>query len=124
MMTNTREIAEEYRLGHWAQIMQERTQSGLSIKSFCRQIGISTNTYFYCQKKLRETAIRELNPLSEDADSKSLVPSGWAVCEPAAEAVDSSKTVTIEIGKCRITATADTDSELLAKVCRTLSSQC
>ena len=54
MMINTREIAEEYRLGHWAQVMQERISSGLSIKAYCRQIGISTNTYHYWQKKLRE----------------------------------------------------------------------
>ena len=33
-MTNTREIAEEYRVGHWAQILQERISSGLSIKAY------------------------------------------------------------------------------------------
>ena len=30
-MVNTREIAAEYRLAHWARIMQERVQSGVSI---------------------------------------------------------------------------------------------
>ena len=65
-MVNTREIAQEYRLGHWAKIMQEREQSGLSIKAFCQQIGIATNTYFYWQRKLRETACRELAVDSTD----------------------------------------------------------
>jgi hypothetical protein len=30
---NTREVAAEYRLSHWAQIMRERKESGLSIKA-------------------------------------------------------------------------------------------
>ena len=59
-MINTREIAEEYRLSHWAQIMHERMESGMSIKAYCRQLGISTNTYFYRQKKLRESACAHL----------------------------------------------------------------
>ncbi|MCK9478690.1 MAG: hypothetical protein M0R40_04210 [Firmicutes bacterium] len=43
-MVDTREIAAEYRLSHWAQIMQERIESGLSIRAFasgcaaCRRI--------------------------------------------------------------------------------------
>ena len=32
---NSREIAAEYRLNHWAQIMQERSESGMSIKAYC-----------------------------------------------------------------------------------------
>ena len=60
MMINTREIAEEYRLTHWAQVMQERSQSGLTIKAFCRQIGICTNTYFYWQRRLRQAAFEQM----------------------------------------------------------------
>ena len=59
-MVNTREIAQEYRLTHWAGIMRERAESGLNIKAYCRQIGISTNTYHYWQKKLRESACEQL----------------------------------------------------------------
>lgn len=59
-MINTREIAKEYRLSHWAKVMQERSQSGLSIKIFCKQVGICVNTYFYWQRKLREAACEQL----------------------------------------------------------------
>ena len=58
-MKNTREIAKEYRLSHWAGIMQERSQSGLSVKAFCRKMGICGNTYFYWQRKLREAACEQ-----------------------------------------------------------------
>jgi len=64
-MVNTREIAQEYRLTHWAGIVRERTESGLNIKAYCRQIGISTNTYHYWQKKLRESACEQLAVVQE-----------------------------------------------------------
>lgn len=57
---NTRDIAAEYRLAHWAQIMRERNESRLSIKAFCVKIGIHENTYFYWQRKLREAASEQL----------------------------------------------------------------
>ncbi|MEG1577355.1 MAG: hypothetical protein RR336_01170 [Oscillospiraceae bacterium] len=39
-MVNTREIAAEYRLTHWAQILQDRADSGLTVKAYCTQQGI------------------------------------------------------------------------------------
>ena len=44
---NTREIATEYRLSHWAQVMRERIESGLSIKAFCENVGFHENIYYY-----------------------------------------------------------------------------
>ena len=64
-MVNTKEIAQEYRCTHWAGIMRERAESGLNIKAYCRQIGISTNTYHYWQKKLRESACEQLAVVQE-----------------------------------------------------------
>lgn len=58
---NTREIAVEYRLSHWAQIMRDRSQSGQSIRSYCKSAGIHENVYFYWQRKLREAACTQLN---------------------------------------------------------------
>lgn len=57
---NTREIATEYRLSHWAQIMRERVDSGLSIKAFCANAGFHENVYFYWQRKLREATCEQL----------------------------------------------------------------
>jgi len=103
-VVNTREIAKEYRLSHWAQVMNERAQSGLSIKAFCKQVGICGNTYFYWQRRLRETACQELLPdskvntkvppvqvrpvqaavLRPEKDlipKQAVIPNGWAVCD-------------------------------------------
>ncbi len=118
-MVNTREIAEEYRLSHWAQVMRERQESGQSIKTYCGQIGISANTYFYWQRKLRVDACEALTLRETDVPTKMTAPKGWAICK--AEKPDAGvATVTIEIGKCRVAATSETDPELLGKVCRVL----
>ena len=175
---NTREIAEEYRLTHWAGIMRERSESGLSIKDFCKSAGFHENVYFYWQRKLREAACEQLLIAAKGRKPEiSEVPSGWAVCDvteirPVENAVSvisgqaavssghnqnttlleskasvvsaayglkasssesrddsilpepKSGAVTIDIGKSRITANADVDADLLAKVCRVLTSLC
>ena len=46
---NTREIAAEYRLKHWAKTMQERLASGKSIREYCKEAGMHENVYF-CEK--------------------------------------------------------------------------
>jgi hypothetical protein len=66
---NTRAIAEEYRLTHWAQIVKERQESGLSIKSYCESAGFHENVYYYWQRKLREVAYRELSKVQNKTKS-------------------------------------------------------
>ncbi len=126
----TREIAKAYRLSQWSQALQERLSTGESIKAFCQSRGISRNTYFYWQRKLRETACSKLST-QQEAEEKSLIPNGWTVCTPKETAVAleektiaASNSVTVEIGKCRVEVTVGTDSGLLAKACRILASLC
>jgi hypothetical protein len=58
---NTREIAAEYRLTHWAGIMRDRAESGLSIKAYCENAGFHENVYYYWQRKLREAACGQMD---------------------------------------------------------------
>ena len=122
-MVNMREVAEEYRLNHWAQVMQERNARGMSIKAFCKSEGIHPNRYFYWQRKLRgathQSAVTENTPTTQMQQA----PHGWALCE-AAKTVPEQRTVQIEIGKSRVKVDAGTDQELLANVCRMLMSLC
>ncbi len=119
-MVNTRGIAKEYRLSHWAQVMRERQESGQSIKGYCRQTGIAVNTYHYWQRKLRASACEALMAGESAPLPVASAPKGWTVCEAEKPDVGSAATVSIEIGKCRVTVTADADEELLGKVCRVL----
>jgi len=117
---NSKAMTEEYRLTYWAQIMRERTESGMSIRAYCASAGFHENIYYYWQRKLRETASSQLS------DSPT-VPLGWAICAPSAAVVSMTNpaqeqaAIIIEIGQCRVAATADTDTELLAKICRVLT---
>ncbi len=113
---NTREIAVEYRLAHWAQIIRERQESGLSIKQFCENAGFHSNIYFYWQRKLREAACQELVPQGGGA------PSGWVACvKPETK---SPSPLTIEIGQYKVHVDQATDAAQLARVCRMLASIC
>ena len=124
-MINTRYIAEELRLSHWAGIMRQRKESGQSIKAFCESEGIYPNVYFYWQRKLREATCQMLVDNSQNEPTgtdDSAVPSGWAICTPTYKAKENA--LPIEIGNCRVLVSADTDGELLAKTCKVLMSLC
>jgi hypothetical protein len=58
---NTRQIAKEYRLQHWSNIISERVDSGLSIRAYCKDAKIHENSYYYWQKKIRTAAIEGLS---------------------------------------------------------------
>ena len=62
---DTQKAATEFRMSQWAKIIQNRIDSGLNIKDFCKSNGISKNAYFYWQKKLREAACTVLRKRTE-----------------------------------------------------------
>lgn len=114
---NTRDIATEYRLAHWTQVMRDRTDRGLSIHAYCEEAGIHENTYFYWQRKLREAAYTGMQETS--AEVKSIVPNGWATIG-VSERSTKTKGLTVEAGGCHITVGENTDLELLMRVCQVL----
>jgi hypothetical protein len=151
-MVNTREIATEYRLKHWAQVMQERNASGMSIRAYCKSISLHENVYYYWQRKLRKAAHQVMTTTEPGTamltevpsglvapHSRTLVassascsrlqpdcspmPPGWVLCETAKPEPEQGA-VQIEIGKSRVTVHAGTDKELLTKVCRMLMTLC
>jgi len=60
---DTRKIAVEYRMAHWTQIVQDRSNSGLSIKAYCENTGIHEYAYYYWLKKLREATCEGLSAM-------------------------------------------------------------
>ncbi len=115
---DSQKVATEYRLSKWAQVIKARLDSGQNVKDFCTTAGISKNSYFYWQKKLRESACTEL--VKTDKSDKT-VPRGWMQVKPK-QALCAEKALDIEINGCHITVNAETDPELLKKVCHTLRS--
>jgi len=115
---NMKEIATEFRLGHWAQILQDRAASGMSIKGYCKEKGIAVNVYFYWQKKLREAAAQQLAIASEPG-SQALTPMGWATVQEIEP--KQSGGLTLRIGGAEIELHQGYDEALLASVIKTLS---
>jgi putative transposase len=117
IMINTREIAASYRLEHWAGIVRERSESGLTVKAFCESEGLHSNTYFYWQRRLREAACG-----GGTGASALPTPTGWTAAVPAESGAPAARALTVEIGKCRVLVGTDADERFLAKVCRVLVS--
>lgn len=113
---DTQKVTTEFRMSQWAKIIQSRIDSGLSIKDFCQANGISRNAYFYWQKKLREKVCTAIETSEE---TRSIVPGGWMQLAPKRECT-AKETLGIELNGCNITVNAETDFELLKKVCRVL----
>ncbi len=119
---DTRKAATEYRMAQWAQIMQTRVERGQSIQEYCDAEGLSRNTYFYWQKKLREAACTGLAK-QETTVPTGIIPSGWTRVDPCVTQSEE-KAITVEVGGCRVSVKAGADLELLTSVCRALKTLC
>ncbi len=115
MMINTREIASEYRLSHWARIMEERVQSGMTVKAYCEQTGICGNTYYYWQRRLREASCEQLMKSSNLPVFREV-----RIEEPAAPP-EPCPQLRISIGGIHMTADKTYPTEKLAELLRNLS---
>ncbi|MCG8687537.1 MAG: transposase [Desulfobacterales bacterium] len=113
---DTQKVAANYRLSQWMQIIQRRLDSGQKVKDFCQAEGISKNAYFYWQRKLRNAACTELVKTEE---SMNITPGGWMKLTQK-QAQYEKEVLGIEINGCHVTVNAETDLELLRKVCCTL----
>ena len=54
------EYKTEYRLSQWSEIIQEQKQSGKNVREWCSEHGMTTNTYYYRLRRVRESACRSI----------------------------------------------------------------
>lgn len=116
---NTKEMATNYRLVHWAQVIRDRRESGLTIKAFCQEADFRENMYYYWQRRLREAAC-------EQATQNPSVPCFAEVRQESAplrpEPADRpTGRLCIEISGMRFTADGDYPPEQLARLLRELA---
>ena len=89
-MSEIMEIRQQVRLNQWSAMVQEREDSGLSVKAFCKQAGIATKTYYYRLRRLREAAINQTQfgtvqpAMSQPELVQYALPTGFAA-EPTAQ---------------------------------------
>ena len=121
---DSRRIAMEYRFSQWAQALNERIASGESIDEFCRGRGVSRNTFFYGQRKIREAACGRL----ADAQNQTALPAPGFVearlAQPEAPGPTAAGCVRIEIGGYKVTAGGTYPTGALATLLRELANPC
>ena len=54
------EYTMEYRLSQWSEIIREQKQSGKNVREWCSEHGMTTNAYYYCLRRVRESACRSI----------------------------------------------------------------
>lgn len=113
---NTRETAAEYRMSHWAQIMQERAASGRSIRAYCKGAGIHENVYYYWQRKMREAACEELT-----VPGFAEVGLATTATLPALAGAEHPSGLRIEVGDIQIAVDSAYPADKLAALVRALS---
>jgi len=60
---NTREVANQYRLSKWTEIVRECRSSGQTISAWCADHDINPKTYYYWLKRVRVAACEALPSL-------------------------------------------------------------
>ena len=119
---NTKNVAAEYRLSYWSHIIQERSASGMSTKKFCETKGFHANSYYYWQRKLRETVCTELSAGSQTKNAgteKALVPQDWAICTTE-DPFERKQSSIVETNDCRVYVEPRAAMDQLVKIVRVL----
>ena len=96
------EVKQEYQLQIWSSMIQEQKASGLSIKNWCMENGVSENSYYYRLRKIRQTACAALEQMKETT-----------IAEIPAQVRITMKSGTVEI--------SDAGPEILAQILKVLS---
>ena len=56
---NTKLATAQIRVKNWTAIIQDRNQSGLSVKDYCAQHQLSRDSYYYWLRKVNEVLLVE-----------------------------------------------------------------
>jgi len=104
----------EYRISQWAEIISEKQRSGLRVIEYCEKKGIGRDQYYYWQRKVREAITEQIGTVTQN---RSTGMQKWAVVSTAPE---TTATLEIEVGGCRISVNEKTDEKLLARTVQVL----
>ena len=61
---NISKVTHQVKLDRWTAILKEQNSSGLSIKDWCSQNGITRDQFFYWKRKLKESVLESAPPIS------------------------------------------------------------
>ena len=83
-----KEVKRQANIRKWTEIFNDKNASGLTVRQYCEEHGITKDQYFYWLKIVRETAIEMVerqNALVEIPATRSDAPAVISSGEPGAE---------------------------------------
>jgi len=112
-----RKLTHEMRLKHWLRILQERGDSGKSVRAYCREHDINEKSYYYWQRRLRETAAEMI------VDSKNT--NVLTISEPTFAEINlppqsENSAITIRIGNAVVEIQGQADSQTIEAIIKSL----
>lgn len=115
---NTKAVAHQYKLKHWASLIQECRNSGKKVKDWCSENNISKDTYYYWFKEVRKAACTTLSQAQEKVPCFVQIQPDQAANLPVAK---SEFQVRITISSATVDVSNDTSPETLQMVLRVLA---
>jgi hypothetical protein len=121
----TKEMIHDYQLAHWADIIRQRSESGLTVKAFCKSRGFNKSKSVYWQRGLRDKAYESLtkDPM-RISDMAHQFTEATLAQHSTASANDASGEIRIEAFGIRITADSGYPPALIAALLREVMPLC
>lgn len=104
---DTKLATRQIRLAEWANVIHDRTDSGLTVDVYCEQHGLSRDAYYYWLRKVKLAALQQTGfvGLSQPAEWET-IPTNQE--DPAQ--------LTVRIRDAELTISSNTPTELIARV--------
>ena len=103
-MNEIAKIKNEVKLKRWAEMVQSRNESGLTVSEWCRQNGVNLKTYYYRLKRVRQA-------LCDNLEQHDIVP-----VLPKEEPDPSAEKIEISVGDVKITLPDSFNTETLRRL--------
>ena len=110
-------VTKQLRVSQWAEIIQDRINSGMKINDYCETHGISRSAYFYWLKKVRAQALASQNIQFADITSVYAPDAGMTAAFKCAAAAP----VSIIAGGITVAVNETASYELVKKVLRAVN---
>lgn len=122
-MSEARKLTKEYRLKHWLTLIQQRANSGKNVNDWCKEHGISRNSYYYWQRELKLYSTYDMNvkSLAEPPDSPVIVP----LASPSSSSMNTSGTaIAIDFNGLTLEIQEGASFEIIERTLRALKNIC
>ena len=115
---DTREVARQYRLQQWTEIIRECRSSGQTVSAWCAEHHINVKSYYYWLKRVR-TAACEALPAIRSANSQ-FVPVNLPVQEAAVRPSASPSPIILRVGAVTLEIHNDASTALIENTLRAI----